>query len=163
MAIMKDGIKYACATCIRGHRVKKCQHTDRPLVAVLKRGRQVSQCNHCREHRTKSGSHVKCTCAIANVPNPINGCLCEVIHTCNCVPKRLRDTSTEQGLTDFTNNGPQTGTPDSMLDFLYSPFTPTSPFTSPVSTSTPPEQPLSLENVESLNLFLQHDLNDILI
>ncbi|KAI9306112.1 hypothetical protein BJ944DRAFT_160482, partial [Cunninghamella echinulata] len=51
--------------CIRGHRVKKCQHFDRELIPVQKRGRQVSQCNHCRTLRNTSGSHVKCTCAIA--------------------------------------------------------------------------------------------------
>lgn len=55
--------------CIRGHRVKKCQHFDRELVPVQKRGRQVSQCNHCRILRTTSGSHVKCTCAIATGKN----------------------------------------------------------------------------------------------
>ncbi|KAI8079766.1 copper fist DNA binding domain-containing protein [Halteromyces radiatus] len=64
MAIEKEGVKYACISCIRGHRVKKCQHLDRKLIPVLKRGRQVSQCTHCRDLRS-SGSHVKCTCAIA--------------------------------------------------------------------------------------------------
>ncbi|CAO3610019.1 unnamed protein product [Cunninghamella echinulata] len=37
--------------------------------------------------------HVKCTCAIATVPNPLNGCLCEVIQICNCVARHLRDTN----------------------------------------------------------------------
>ncbi|KAI8973780.1 hypothetical protein BDF20DRAFT_791876, partial [Mycotypha africana] len=50
-------------SCIRGHRVKKCDHKDRPLIAIVKRGRQVSQCNHCRVLRKTNGSHVKCTCA----------------------------------------------------------------------------------------------------
>ncbi|KAF4446537.1 copper fist DNA binding domain-containing [Fusarium albosuccineum] len=29
--MIKDGEKFACETCIRGHRVAQCQHTDRPL------------------------------------------------------------------------------------------------------------------------------------
>ncbi|KAI9253768.1 hypothetical protein BDA99DRAFT_443190 [Phascolomyces articulosus] len=52
-------------SCIRGHRVKDCQHVDRELIPVQKRGRQVSQCNHCRHLRVTRKSHVKCTCAIS--------------------------------------------------------------------------------------------------
>ncbi|KAI8136707.1 hypothetical protein BJV82DRAFT_476515, partial [Fennellomyces sp. T-0311] len=51
-------------SCIRGHRVKSCQHDDRELIAVPKRGRQVSQCQHCRHLRVTKKSHVKCTCAV---------------------------------------------------------------------------------------------------
>ncbi|KAI8342619.1 copper fist DNA binding domain-containing protein [Chlamydoabsidia padenii] len=93
MVIVKDGVKHACLQCIRGHRVKKCNHQDRPLIPLLKRGRQVTQCSHCRNLRS-SGSHVKCTCATSTVPNPLNGCLCEVIKTCTCVARHLQDTHT---------------------------------------------------------------------
>ncbi|KAI8394316.1 copper fist DNA binding domain-containing protein [Radiomyces spectabilis] len=92
MAIERNGLKYACAACIRGHRVKSCQHHDRELVPLSKRGRQVSQCHHCRDLRAVNGTHVKCTCAIASAPNPINGCSCSIVHYCNCVATHLRDT-----------------------------------------------------------------------
>ncbi|CAO0798890.1 unnamed protein product [Mucor circinelloides] len=91
MVILINGEKYACASCIRGHRVKKCNHNDRQLVPIVKRGRQVSQCNHCRDLRKTNGTHVKCTCAIASTPNPINGCLCEVINSCSCVASHLQE------------------------------------------------------------------------
>ncbi|KAI8644444.1 hypothetical protein BD408DRAFT_312393, partial [Parasitella parasitica] len=54
--------KNSSASCIRGHRVKKCKHNDRQLLPIVKRGRQVSQCNHCRDLRKTNGTHVKCTC-----------------------------------------------------------------------------------------------------
>ncbi|KAF1805140.1 copper fist DNA-binding transcription factor [Mucor lusitanicus] len=91
MVILINGEKYACASCIRGHRVKKCNHNDRQLVPIVKRGRQISQCNHCRDLRKTNGTHVKCTCAIASTPNPINGCLCEVINSCSCVASHLQE------------------------------------------------------------------------
>lgn len=59
-------LKKNSAACIRGHRVKKCNHKDRPMIPLVKRGRQVSQCNHCRDLRQTNQSHVKCTCAIAS-------------------------------------------------------------------------------------------------
>ncbi|KAI9247102.1 hypothetical protein EDC94DRAFT_367727 [Helicostylum pulchrum] len=91
MVFMINGVKHACGACIRGHRVKKCNHKDRPMIPLVKRGRQVSQCNHCRDLRQTNQSHVKCTCAIASTPNPINGCLCEVLLTCTCVASHLQD------------------------------------------------------------------------
>ncbi|KAI7901311.1 copper fist DNA binding domain-containing protein [Cokeromyces recurvatus] len=91
MAIIINNVKYACGSCIRGHRVKKCNHNDRKLIQIVKRGRQVSQCNHCRDLRKTNRTHVKCTCAIARTPNPINGCLCEVIKSCSCVASHLQE------------------------------------------------------------------------
>lgn len=58
--------KKKSSPCIRGHRVKKCQHKDRQLFPVLKRGRQISQCTHCRDLRKTKQSHVKCTCAVSS-------------------------------------------------------------------------------------------------
>lgn len=54
------------ASCIRGHRVKKCNHSNRPLIRIQKRGRQVSQCTHCRDLRKSNKSHIKCTCATSS-------------------------------------------------------------------------------------------------
>jgi hypothetical protein len=81
--IVKDGEKFACDACIRGHRVSSCTHkgmidqfegrrlylesvadksTDRKLNHVNKKGRPVSQCQHCRGLRKVRASHVKCDC-----------------------------------------------------------------------------------------------------
>ncbi|KAF8809409.1 hypothetical protein BYT27DRAFT_7232221 [Phlegmacium glaucopus] len=54
--------KYACETCIKGHRSSSCKHTDRPLFEIKKKGRPVTQCEHCRELRKTKQVHVKCIC-----------------------------------------------------------------------------------------------------
>ncbi|KAK7683596.1 hypothetical protein QCA50_013434 [Cerrena zonata] len=54
--------KYACETCIKGHRSSTCKHTDRPLFEIKKKGRPVTQCEHCRELRKTRQVHVKCVC-----------------------------------------------------------------------------------------------------
>ncbi|KAF9444289.1 hypothetical protein P691DRAFT_763537 [Macrolepiota fuliginosa MF-IS2] len=58
--------KYACETCIKGHRSSACKHTDRPLFEIKKKGRPVTQCEHCRELRKTKQVHVKCICEIKN-------------------------------------------------------------------------------------------------
>ncbi|QLG74467.1 hypothetical protein HG535_0G03500 [Zygotorulaspora mrakii] len=40
--IIYDGEKYACVSCIRGHRSSTCRHTNRMLVKVRNRGRHGS-------------------------------------------------------------------------------------------------------------------------
>jgi len=50
-------------TCIKGHRSSTCKHTDRPLFEIKKKGRPVTQCEHCRELRKTKQVHVKCMCA----------------------------------------------------------------------------------------------------
>ncbi|KAI0654178.1 hypothetical protein C8Q70DRAFT_541020 [Cubamyces menziesii] len=68
--------KYACETCIKGHRSSSCKHTDRPLFEIKKKGRPVTQCEHCRELRKTRQIHVKCVCESkeggqeASVPGP---------------------------------------------------------------------------------------------
>jgi len=95
MVVVIDGIKYACQNCIKGHRVAHCQHTDRPLQPLQRKGRPVSQCQHCRKYRVENKSHVKCTCAISSVPNPINGCMCHIVERCTCVASARQDTNSE--------------------------------------------------------------------
>ncbi|KKZ60239.1 hypothetical protein EMCG_05049 [[Emmonsia] crescens] len=56
------GEKWACEACIRGHRVSNCQHADRPLSHINKKGRPVSQCPHCRSLRKARTTHTKCEC-----------------------------------------------------------------------------------------------------
>ena len=50
-------------SCIKGHRSSVCQHTERPLYEVRKKGRPVSQCDKCRELRKTKRAHNRCTCA----------------------------------------------------------------------------------------------------
>lgn len=47
---------------MRGHRVSNCQHSDRPLQHINKKGRPVSQCTHCRTLRKSRSAHVRCDC-----------------------------------------------------------------------------------------------------
>ncbi|KAI8096674.1 copper fist DNA binding domain-containing protein [Halteromyces radiatus] len=54
--------KFACLTCIKGHRSSGCQHADRELVEIRKKGRPVSQCAHCRNLRKTKQVHIKCLC-----------------------------------------------------------------------------------------------------
>jgi hypothetical protein len=51
-------------TCIKGHRSTACKHTDRPLFEIKKKGRPVTQCEHCRELRKTKQVHVKCICEL---------------------------------------------------------------------------------------------------
>lgn len=53
MVLINDK-KYACATCIKGHRVSSCTHTERPLFEVKKKGRPSTQCQFCKEKRKGS-------------------------------------------------------------------------------------------------------------
>ncbi|ORY92055.1 copper fist DNA binding domain-domain-containing protein [Syncephalastrum racemosum] len=58
--------KFACNTCIKGHRSTKCNHSDRQLFEVRRKGRPVSQCAVCRELRVTKLVHVKCSCKQAH-------------------------------------------------------------------------------------------------
>ncbi|ORX87518.1 copper-fist-domain-containing protein, partial [Basidiobolus meristosporus CBS 931.73] len=60
--VLINGIKYACETCIRGHRSSSCSHLKRQLFEIKKKGRPVTQCEHCRELRKTKKIHVKCIC-----------------------------------------------------------------------------------------------------
>lgn len=48
--------------CIRGHRSSRCTHSDRPLFEIRKKGRPITQCNHCRDLRKVKQVHVRCGC-----------------------------------------------------------------------------------------------------
>ncbi|CCT70910.1 related to transcription activator CUP2 [Fusarium fujikuroi IMI 58289] len=87
--------KLACESCIRGHRVAKCQHTDRPLLSVSRKGRPVSQCNHCRTLRNSRSVHTKCKCASASHQAMLKQfgqerCQCDEGETCKCAHKTDR-------------------------------------------------------------------------
>ncbi|KAI0089846.1 copper fist DNA binding domain-containing protein, partial [Irpex rosettiformis] len=55
--------KFACESCIKGHRSSSCHHTERPLFEIKKKGRPVSQCEKCRELRKTKRVHSKCVCS----------------------------------------------------------------------------------------------------
>ncbi|KAF7313428.1 ACE1 transcriptional factor [Mycena chlorophos] len=71
MVLISDK-KYACETCIKGHRSSACKHTDRPLFEIKKKGRPVTQCEHCRELRKTKQVHVKCICEVKEPPSPVS-------------------------------------------------------------------------------------------
>jgi hypothetical protein len=60
--VLVNSTKYACQSCIKGHRSSSCRHNDRPLFEVQRKGRPVSQCEPCREMREKKRVHNKCSC-----------------------------------------------------------------------------------------------------
>ncbi|KAF2642804.1 hypothetical protein P280DRAFT_275551 [Massarina eburnea CBS 473.64] len=57
-----NGEKFACQSCIKGHRVSGCNHTDRELHHINPKGRPVKQCEHCRGARKSKSHHAKCDC-----------------------------------------------------------------------------------------------------
>ncbi|EPT01285.1 hypothetical protein FOMPIDRAFT_1161920, partial [Fomitopsis schrenkii] len=79
--------KYACEACIKGHRASVCQHSDRQLFEIKRKGRPVSQCQHCRDLRKTKQVHVRCTCALrssdeGDTTDP--ACQCDQTGECNC-------------------------------------------------------------------------------
>ncbi|KAI8880682.1 copper-fist-domain-containing protein [Backusella circina FSU 941] len=58
-----NGEKWACETCIKGHRASHCKHTNRQLIQIKKKGRPSTQCNRCKELRIIRQLHVKCNCS----------------------------------------------------------------------------------------------------
>ncbi|KAG5968397.1 hypothetical protein E4U58_001884 [Claviceps cyperi] len=92
-----DGEKYACEACVRGHRVSNCQHSDRPLQHINKKGRPVSQCSHCRTMRKSRSAHIRCDCGektskCAHLQQPVDGhketCCCNHGGRCTCAFKK---------------------------------------------------------------------------
>ncbi|KAJ6624154.1 copper fist DNA binding domain-containing protein [Mycena sp. CBHHK59/15] len=61
--------KFACESCIKGHRSSSCIHTERPLFEVKKKGRPISQCEKCRELRQSRRYHSKCICPQEEPPS----------------------------------------------------------------------------------------------
>ncbi|ORY99231.1 copper fist DNA binding domain-domain-containing protein [Syncephalastrum racemosum] len=60
---MINGIKFACNSCIKGHRSSHCNHVERPLFEIRRKGRPVTQCAFCRDLRKTKQVHVKCVCS----------------------------------------------------------------------------------------------------
>ncbi|KAI8348029.1 copper fist DNA binding domain-containing protein [Choanephora cucurbitarum] len=68
--IIINNTKYACQKCIKGHRSSRCQHTERHLVIVRRKGRPISQCEDCRELRKMKQIHQKCLCSKSTSSKP---------------------------------------------------------------------------------------------
>ncbi|KAF2837480.1 hypothetical protein M501DRAFT_168635 [Patellaria atrata CBS 101060] len=79
-----DGVKYACESCIRGHRVSGCTHTDRELKHINPKGRPVRQCEHCRSARKSKSQHAKCDCGEKKEREKTTGALKHDGNTCVC-------------------------------------------------------------------------------
>ncbi|KAI9891561.1 MAG: hypothetical protein M1814_002684 [Vezdaea aestivalis] len=69
MAILINGIKFACEPCVRGHRSTKCEHKDRNLIEVRKPGRPLSSCPH-------PNSKCDCPVGIRVAVRKDNSCVC---------------------------------------------------------------------------------------
>ncbi|GAA5940743.1 hypothetical protein JCM1841_000346 [Sporobolomyces salmonicolor] len=66
-----DGVKFSCGPCVKGHRQANCNHGDRELFEVKKRGRPITACAECREIRKTTNAHKTCThCSKADVHEP---------------------------------------------------------------------------------------------
>lgn len=86
MVLINDK-KFACATCIKGHRVSGCTHTDRPLFEVKKKGRPATQCQFCREKRKggQSSGRVHTKVSLYRKADPSNGKgVCADADQCAC-------------------------------------------------------------------------------
>ncbi|KAF9110994.1 hypothetical protein BGX27_005542, partial [Mortierella sp. AM989] len=60
--VFLNGQKFACATCIKGHRSTTCNHGERPLHEIKKKGRPSIQCTHCKELRKAKQVNARCIC-----------------------------------------------------------------------------------------------------
>lgn len=62
--ILKDGQKWACRSCITGHRSSKCVHEERELFPIAKKGRPstASKCKTCRDQQANQSEPVICKC-----------------------------------------------------------------------------------------------------
>ncbi|GJE94227.1 Copper-fist domain-containing protein [Phanerochaete sordida] len=110
--------KYACESCIKGHRSSSCGHADRPLFEVKKKGRPVSQCDKCRELRKTKRMHSKCQCATEKADKSnmkqLAGKSKRYIPILPALPNGLKDTYPK-------NDDPLMSDPKSRVDNLLNP------------------------------------------
>lgn len=116
--VIKDGEKWACERCIRGHRVSSCQHESRQLHFVAKKGRPVSQCTHCRQTRkgARGAGQPRCDCGLKMTKCPhlqraVQGHIATCCYNhggpCSCVdhPFVSRSNSSRSGFGGFSGHG----------------------------------------------------------
>ncbi|KAL1923683.1 uncharacterized protein VTP21DRAFT_8663 [Calcarisporiella thermophila] len=109
--ILIDGRKYACSSCIKGHRASHCHHKDRELFEIFRKGRPITQCSYCRERRKTNRVHIKCVCRCEKATIP--KCNCGVGAECLCcLPSRgksdpfISQNESVAALYNSENNGP---------------------------------------------------------
>ncbi|KAJ7073220.1 copper fist DNA binding domain-containing protein [Mycena belliarum] len=87
--------KFACESCIKGHRSSACAHSERPLFEIPKKGRPLSQCDKCRELRKTRRHHSKCVCPkelpSRGIPLPSSSSTRKYIPIRPALPNGLRD------------------------------------------------------------------------
>ncbi|ORZ29664.1 copper fist DNA binding domain-domain-containing protein, partial [Catenaria anguillulae PL171] len=50
--LVLESLRFACDTCIRGHRSSNCAHRDRDLLELRKKGRpRHAVCAECRSSK----------------------------------------------------------------------------------------------------------------
>lgn len=102
--ILKDNKKYACETCIRGHRASTCQHTDRTLVEVRKKGRPITSCAHCQTLRVSLNIHPSTVCICNRPPMNMNKSMINLKKMANSVTKSLNNkTRNKSTVANFNN------------------------------------------------------------
>lgn len=62
--ILFNDKRFACESCIKGHRSTKCAHLRKNLTEIKTKGRPNTQCPTCREKRQQKRGHPhhKCQC-----------------------------------------------------------------------------------------------------
>lgn len=81
--IVFEGEKYACLPCIRGHRSSTCNHCERPLLQVRKRGRPlvsqtkriaiVPKVEDLNQHNVSKSSPIHSSSNSTSSSTPLNG------------------------------------------------------------------------------------------
>jgi hypothetical protein len=95
MTIIIDGQKFACESCIRGHRTSSCTHKDRPLTKIASKGRPRTSCGTCREKRKTQAAVGSCCCndprpkaklrgGIVDPEQDMSRCNCKITGICTC-------------------------------------------------------------------------------
>ncbi|KAK6508874.1 hypothetical protein TWF481_003641 [Arthrobotrys musiformis] len=129
-----DGVTWACETCIRGHRAASCNHIERPLKPLGKKGRPVSQCHHCRSLRSSRSLHTRCKCELVARNGASGGnekrCRCMEGGACKCAYKKCHSTtSIAPGLQNeiLEASESSSGSPSSLQESLSTGGTPLQP------------------------------------
>lgn len=116
--IIRNGIKYACAPCIKGHRVASCNHTDRPLEEIKRKGRPSTACFHCKELRMVRNVNPSGSCQCRK-DNALNSCGCTNGEPCKCHTRRKRGKTSNKGDSPIPTDISLTNNIDDELSSLF--------------------------------------------
>ncbi|KAJ5915694.1 hypothetical protein N7466_011627 [Penicillium verhagenii] len=75
----EEGGKWACESCVRGHRSTKCEHWDRIMVKIHKAGRPLTKCPH--DETVCDGNCTKTTRAFVVKIMKGSDCLCRPVRS----------------------------------------------------------------------------------